>query len=97
MAVEWLLLTSLSVQSAQQVQEVVEAYSKRFMIEVFFQVLKSGCGLEEKYFDSAERHFNHLAVALIIAWRVLWLIQLGRHQPERDGAEFFSPSEWQSA
>ena len=96
-AVEWLLLTSLSVQNAQQVQEVVEAYSKRFMIEVFFRVLKSGCLIEEKRFESAERHLNHLAVALIIAWRVLWLTQLGRHQPERDGAEFFAPSEWQSA
>jgi hypothetical protein len=96
-AVQWLLLTSLSVQSAQQVQEVVQAYSKRFMIEVFFRVLKSGCRIEEKRFESAERHLNHLAVALIIAWRVLWLSQLAQHQPQMDGAEIFTPSEWQSA
>jgi len=96
-AVEWLLLTSLSVQSAQQVEEVVQAYSKRFMIEVFFRVLKSGCRIEEKRFESAERHLNHLAVALIIAWRVLWLNQLAQHQPHKDGAEVFAPSEWQSA
>jgi hypothetical protein len=38
-----------------------------------------------------------LAVALIIAWRVLWLTQLGRHQQEKDGEKFFAPSEWQSA
>lgn len=96
-AVEWLLLTSLSVSSAAQVREIVEAYSQRFMIEVFFRVLKSGCRIEEKRFESAHRHLSHLALALIIAWRVLWLSQLGQHEAQRDGAEVFSPEEWQSA
>jgi Transposase DNA-binding/Transposase Tn5 dimerisation domain len=96
-AVEWLLLTSLPVQNAGQVRQVVEAYSQRFMIEVFFRVLKSGCRIEERRFESADRHLSHLALALIIAWRVLWLSQLGQHQPERDAAEVFTASEWQSA
>jgi hypothetical protein len=96
-AVEWLLLTSLSVSSAAQVQEVVEAYSQRFMIEVFFRVLKSGCRIEEKRFESAHRHLSHLALALIIAWRVLWLSQMGQHEAQRDGGEVFRPEEWQSA
>lgn len=95
--VEWLLFTSLPVQSAGQVQQVVEAYSKRFMIEVFFRVLKSGCRIEEKRFESAARHLSHLAVALIIAWRVLWLSQLGQHDPQMDAAEAFTTSEWQCA
>jgi hypothetical protein len=95
-AVEWLLLTSLPVQSAQQVQQVVEAYSQRFMIEVFFRVLKSGCRVEQRRFTSCERHLSHLAVALIVAWRVLWLSQLGQHQPELDGATIFAPCEWQA-
>lgn len=96
-AVEWLLLTSLPVQSPQQVRQVVEAYSQRFMIEVFFRVLKSGCRIEQRRFESADRHLSHLALALIIAWRVLWLSQLGQHQPELDGAVAFTASEWQSA
>lgn len=95
--VEWLLLTSLPVQSPAQVQQVVEAYSKRFMIEVFFRVLKSGCRIEERRFESAGRHLSHVAVALIIAWRVLWLSQLGQHQPAMDGAKVFTTSEWQAA
>jgi hypothetical protein len=95
--VEWLLLTSLPVQSAAQVQEVVQAYSKRFMIEVFFRVLKSGCRIEARRFESAPRHLSHLALALIIAWRVLWLNQLGQHQPDMDSAAVFASHEWQSA
>lgn len=96
-AVEWLLLTSLPVRSAEQVRQVVEAYSQRFMIEVFFHTLKSGCRIEERRFESAERHLSHLAVALIIAWRVLWLSQISRHEPEMDAAEVFTVGEWQSA
>lgn len=96
-AVEWLLLTSLPVQNAVQVQEVVEAYSKRFMIEVFFRVLKGGCRIEQRRFESAGRHLSHLAVAVIIAWRLLWLSQLGQNQPEMDGSEIFRASEWQAA
>ena len=95
--VEWLLLTSLPVQSAEQVQQVVEAYSQRFMIEVFFRVLKSGCRIEERRFESIERHLSHLALALIIAWRVHWLSQLAQHQPDIDAAAIFTTSEWQSA
>lgn len=76
-AVEWLLLISLSVNSAGQVREIVEAYSQRFMIEVFFRVLKSGCRIEDKHFESAYRHLSHLALALIIACRVPWLSRVG--------------------
>jgi transposase-like protein/transposase Tn5 family protein len=96
-AVEWLLLTSLPVHNGAQVQQIVQAYSKRFMIETLFRVLKSGCRIEQRRFESAARHLSHLAVALIIAWRVLWLAQLGQHQPEMDGAHLFSAHEWQAA
>lgn len=96
-AVEWLLLTALGVSHAAQVREVVEAYSQRFMIEVFFRTLKSGCRIEAKRFESAHRHLSHLALALIIAWRVLWLSRLGQHEAHRDGGKVFSPQEWQSA
>jgi len=95
-AVEWLLLTSLPVQDAGQVRQVVEAYSKRFMIEVFFRVLKGGCRIEQRRFESVERHLSHMAVALIIAWRVLWLSQLGQNEPETDGSAIFSASEWKA-
>ena len=81
MAVEWLLLTSLSVSSAAQVREIVEAYCQRFMTEVFFRVPKSGCRIEDKRFERAHSHLS----------------QLGQHEPQRDGAEVFSPEEWQSA
>ncbi|TLD68154.1 IS4 family transposase [Phragmitibacter flavus] len=94
--VEWLLLTSLPVDTAQQVQQVVEAYTQRFMIEVLFRVLKSGCRIEERRFEKVERHLSHLALALIIAWRVLRLSQMGQHQAQKSAQEVFTTAEWQA-
>lgn len=96
-AVEWLLLTTLPVKHQAQVAEVVEAYSQRFSIEVFFRTLKSGCGIEAKRFHDARRHLNHIALALVIAWRVCSLSHLGREAPQTDAGDHFTPAEWQSA
>lgn len=95
--VEWLLVTSLPVQEAAQVQQVVEAYSRRFMIEVFFRVLKSGCRVEERRFTHAQRHLSHLAVALIVAWRVLMLSRLAQEEPQQAASTYFAAAEWRAA
>ena len=41
--VEWLLLTSLPIDDDAQVRSVIQYYASRWMIEVFFKTLKSGC------------------------------------------------------
>jgi hypothetical protein len=96
-AVEWLLLSSLPIQNNAQVRRIVESYAKRFMIEVFFRVLKSGCRIEERRFETCARHLSHLAVSLIVAWRVMWLAQLGQHQGHTPASRIFEPGEWQGA
>lgn len=64
---------------------------------MFFRTLKSGCGIEERRFHDARRHLNHIAMALVIAWRVCSLSHLGREEPETDAGEHFGEHEWQSA
>ncbi len=54
-AVEWLLITTLPIENAEQVREVIQYYTVRFMIEVFFHVLKSGCRVEERRFEHIDR------------------------------------------
>ena len=46
--VEWLLLTTLPIETIEQVREIVLYYTIRFLIEVFFRVLKSGCRVEAR-------------------------------------------------
>jgi hypothetical protein len=94
--VEWLLLSSLPIDTVDQVRLVVQYYSTRWMVEVFFRVLKSGCRVEDRRFEAVERLLPCLAVYLIVAWRVLYVCRLGRSYPEISCEAVFEPAEWQS-
>jgi hypothetical protein len=50
-AIEWLLLTSLPIERLEQVRRVIEYYCVRWMLEVFFRTLKTGCRAEERRFE----------------------------------------------
>ena len=95
-AVEWLLLTSLPVDELEQVRLVIQYYCVRWMIEVFFRVLKSGCRVEERRFEHIDRLLACLAVYLIVAWRTLYVCRLGRSCPEVSCEAVFEPAEWKS-
>jgi hypothetical protein len=94
--VEWLLLTSLPIATAEEVRSIVQYYAVRWMAEVLFRVLKSGCRVEGRRFEAAGRLLPCLAVYLIVAWRVLYVCRLGRSCPEISCEAIFEPAEWQS-
>ena len=93
-AVEWLLMTSLPIADITAVRTVIAYDTVRWMIEVFFRTLKSGCRVEERRFEQVDRVLVCLAVYLIVAWRVLYVCRLGRSHPELNCASVFEPSEW---
>jgi len=95
-AVEWLLLTSLPIDTVEQVQLIVQYYCTRWMMEIFFRVLKSGCRVEVRRFERVDRLLPCLAVYLIVAWRTLYVCRLGRSCPEISCEAVFEPAEWQS-
>lgn len=94
--VEWLLLTSLPVEDIEQARLVVQYYCVRWMIEVFFRVLKSGCRVEERRFEHIDRLLTCMAVYLIVAWRTLYVCRLGRGCPEISCEAVFEPAEWKA-
>lgn len=93
---EWLLLTSLPIGNFRQVRRVIAYYCCRWQIEIFFRVLKSGCQVEERQFEDAEHYLPCLALYLVIAWRVMYVMMLGRECPDLSCAEVFSAAEWKS-
>jgi hypothetical protein len=95
-AVEWLLVTTLPIDTIDQVRQVVQYYCTRWIIEILFRVLKSGCRVEERRFEHMERFENSAAVYLIVAWRTLYVCRLGRSMPDIDCESVFEPSEWKS-
>jgi hypothetical protein len=94
--VEWMLLTSLPIHAIEQVRLVIEYYCVRWMIEVFFRTLKSGCRVEGWQFEQIDRHLRCLAVYLIVAWRTLYVCRLGRACPDISCEAIFEPAEWRS-
>lgn len=95
--VEWVLLTSLPIDDADEVRRIVQYYSTRWMIEVFFRVLKSGCRIEQRRFEALDRLLSCLAAYLIVSWRTLYVCRLGRSCPEISCEAVFEPAEWKAA
>jgi hypothetical protein len=94
--IQWLLVTTLPIDSLEHVQQIVEHYSKRWQIEIYFRTLKSGCRIEDRYFETLDRLLNCLAVYAIIAWKIMYLCRLGRECPGLNCEIIFEPSEWKS-
>lgn len=93
---QWLLLTSVGVETAERAIEIVQWYLCRWQIEVFFKILKTGCQIEELQFESFNRIANCLTVYMVIAWRILYLTMMGRHCPEISSDLVFDEKEWKA-
>ena len=91
--VQWHLLTSLEVRSADAAAQVVERYLQRWRVEDFFRVLKSGCQVERMAFRSAERLQRGVAINAVIAWRLMVLTLLGRQLPDCEADLMFTAGE----
>jgi hypothetical protein len=94
--VAWVLLTTLPIDTPEDVRTVVAYYCVRWNVEVLFRVLKSGCRIERRRFEDLERVLPCLALCLIIAWRTLLVCRLGRECPDLDCEVVFEPSEWKA-
>lgn len=94
--IQWLLITSLPIDTIEQIQQVIGYYCQRWQIEVYFRTLKSGCRIQERYFETMNRIQNCLAIYSVIAWKVLYLCHVGRECPELPCNIIFSDSEWKS-
>lgn len=96
-AVEWILLTDLPIDTAEDVGGVIEKYTIRWMIEIFFRTLKSGCRVEDRRFEHIDRFLPCLAIYLIVTWRTLYVCRVSRECPDISCEAVFEPEEWKSA
>jgi hypothetical protein len=71
----------------------VQWYRRRWGIEEWHRALKNGCGVEQREFKTAEHLRRVLAFDLIVAWRVLACVKLGRVLPQLPATVLYSPDE----
>jgi hypothetical protein len=94
--VEWMLLTTLPVETLEQACEKLGWYARRWGIEVFHRTLKSGCQIETRQLGHADRIEACLAIDLVVAWRIYHLAKLGRETPNVPCTVYFEEIEWQA-
>jgi hypothetical protein len=76
--VEWILLTSEPIRTRTQIAAVVDGYRARWLIEMYFQALKTGCGFERRQLESAHALENLLGYCLVVAYSMLVLRAVAR-------------------
>jgi hypothetical protein len=94
-AVRWVLVTTLPIDTEEQILQALDYYAARWTIEVYYRVLKTGCRVEQIQLETLERVKNCLAFYKIIAWSVLYLTHLSRECSEIPCSAFFTDDEWQ--
>lgn len=92
-AVEWLLFTTLPIETAEQVATVVDNYRARWFIEEFHKAIKTGCAFERREFETLHALLVVLAISIPIACEILWLRSLARQQPDAPAAEVLTPQQ----
>jgi hypothetical protein len=85
-AVEWLLLTSLPVESQQEALFILDIYQHRWLIEEYHKCLKTGCLLEQRQVNEADNLFNMIALLQITAVKLLQLKNLNWQPTHQQGA-----------
>jgi hypothetical protein len=95
-SLEWMLLTTVEVKSFEQALQIVKWYIRRWGIEVYHRVVKSGCRVEDRQLGTAQRIENCLAIDMVVAWRIHHLTFLGRETPDLPCTVFFEDAQWKA-
>jgi hypothetical protein len=87
--IEWMLVTSEAVQTADEATVVVDHYRARWLIEDYFKALKTGCAFEKRQLMTFAGLVRALALFVPMAWRLLVLRHLGRADAQLPVTRYF--------
>ena len=69
---------------------------RRWEIEVWHTILKSGCKVEGRQLDTARRLHRCLVLASVVAWRILLASRLARTDPDLPCSVLLADDEWRA-
>jgi hypothetical protein len=95
-ALEWMLLSSVPTTTFDEVLERLAWYARRWTIETWHRVLKSGCQIEARQFGNLDRFVRATALFAVIAWRILYATLLARTDADLSCEVLLQPVEWQA-
>lgn len=88
---EWILLTLVEVTNCEQAWQRADWYRCRWTVEDYHQCLKTGCRMQERQVQSAERLMRLLGLLSPMAVRLLQLRDLSRQSPDLPAAQVIEP------
>lgn len=91
--VHWVLFVDTPVTSIQQADQEIGRYEQRWGIEEYHKALKTGCGIERRQLQTADRLERVVAVGAVVAVRLVQLKTAARETPERPARELV-PARW---
>lgn len=95
--IRWVLMTTLPIDSRDDILQVIECYRCRWNIELYFKTLKSGLKVEDLRYETLERYLKAFALFIVVAWRVEYLKGAARLDSEASCEKYFEAEEWQPA
>lgn len=90
-ALEWFLATNVPVETAGDALERIDWYTCRWLIEDYHQCLKTGCAVERRDLEEADRIERLIGFLGPIAAHLLALREKARLNPDRPAQEVVDP------
>lgn len=87
----WYLLTSVEVNSFEDALKIIDWYKYRWIIEEYHKSIKTGCKVQSKQLKTSFRIENYLAIAGIIAVKLLQIRDLVRVMPDEIASKVIDP------
>lgn len=82
-AIEWMLATSEPIETQEDIQQIIDMYRARWLIEEFHRALKAGCRLEDRQLRRKQTILTALALAVPVAWHLLALRTIRQTHPDK--------------
>lgn len=89
----WRLLSTLEVDTLAGAVQLAGWYAKRWQIEEFHRILKTGCRVEERQMRSLERLKPMMALDMLVASRIMGMSAAARQKPESPATDWLDEDE----
>jgi hypothetical protein len=89
----WRLLSTLKVDTLEGAIQLAGWYAKRWQIEEFHRILKTGCRVEARQMRSLERLRPMMALDMLVACRIMGMSAGARQRPQDPATEWLDEDE----
>ena len=89
----WVLLTSESITSLDDAQACLNIYKLRWGVEEYHKALKTGCRVEQRYYETADRLERVTGMLAVLAVRLLQIRALADDVPDQPAKDVI-PAQW---